>query len=43
MNVRNLLNDQDPQIYRYTGNNLYVDRMNFVPPREVVFSINAKF
>lgn len=44
VNVRNLLNDRDPQIYRYAGNsNTTVSRMNFVTPREVVLSVNAKF
>ncbi len=43
MNVRNLLNERDPQIYRYSGSGLVIDRMNFQSPREVIFSFNAKF
>lgn len=42
INVRNLLNERDPQILRYTGNGLTIDRVNLQTPREVIFSFTAK-
>ncbi len=42
VNVRNLLDERDPQILRYTGNGLTIDRVNLQTPREVIFSFTTK-
>lgn len=43
VNVRNVLDETDPQILRYAGDGVTVSRVNFQTPREVIFSFTAKF
>lgn len=43
VNVRNLLDDTDPTIMRYSNNSPVPQRLNFQTPREVVFSFTARF